>query len=315
MAQPVVISYSELASMRCPLQHQLSYIERWTHIPDPMSPLGKGTAWHLAMETHYKEIKHRQDRDLRGEQSTLAAASAAVERAIEEQVEPGSSDLADLVWWMYRGYTAKWGADAQWRVLAVEHAAQCRLPTPSGRPSGFILKMKIDLIAQDLTTRGNQIWIIDHKSCRNLPKGKELELDDQFGLYTWGLRSMRKKVFGQIHNAARTERLVAESKVWGTSEYVTGEVQALPDRFVRTPTYRTDIELDTIAVEAYLTARARYDQQRQLTKQGVDSPRRTDPSTCRFLCNYLDPCLAGRKGVNMREYLHDRGFRRDPTRN
>lgn len=211
-----------------------------------------------------------------------------------------------------------YGLDEEWRVVAVEHQAVCRLPTPTGRPSGFKLKMKIDLIVGKLTQSGaKQLWVVDHKFVSNLPKGKELDLDDQFGLYTWGLRKMGKTVFGQIYDAARSQRLVGEAKVWDGNtdqDYYPGIVQPLKERFQRTPMYRTDIELDTIAVEAYLTAKARYQQQRELSRAGVDSPRHTDPQTCRYLCDYTEPCLAGRKGADLREYLDAKGYRQDFTR-
>lgn len=318
-----VISYSELAATHCPLKHQLSYIERWSKPPEPMTPLGKGTAWHIVMEEHYRELRRQQQRALELNENldqikALNACKAAAGRQISTTVYNTSPDLADLIHWMYEGYTAQWGADSRWRVLAVEHAAQCRLPTPSGRPSNFVLKLKIDVIVEDLIggTRNNrQIWVVDHKSCRNLPKDKELELDDQFGLYTWALRKMGKKVFGQLHNAARTERLVGEAKAWSeATDYTPGDVQALDTRFKRTPMYRTDVELSTVAIEAYLTAKNRYDQQRQVEKMGVDSPRRTDPNSCRFICDYTDPCLAGRKGVDLRGFLQDKGFMQDFTR-
>lgn len=633
-----------------------------------MSPLSKGTAWHLVHEAHYREIKRHQDRaqelgEQVDERTVERACRDAVDRTISEQILTTSSELADLINWMYQGHLAKWGLDPQWRVLAVEHAAQCRLPTSTGRPSGFVLKMKIDLIVAEATTPKPRIMIVDakclddqtrvttrelgqmrvghltsgdlvlgsdgnwhrvshvshlvrecyrirlrngtevtcsgdhrwpverrtragtyrreeltteelirgrdsgeqyrmfpapatrhpdrpfaidpyllgallgdggftrnqisftkghkptvdrviaslpenssvtrvgehpskaptyyftgsvgheikflglsgkrghekfiprcymlgsfsqrlellrglmdtdgtftkgvpvyqtgskqlaedvrdlavslggvagvrtieepkhqrgtgassyqvkmrfprdfpipchheekakkyvpshwtlgerlviedispvgprnctditvsaddslfvaegiltHNSCRNLPKGKDFDFDDQFGLYTWGLRKMGKRVFGQIHSAARTERLVKEEKAWrgepipGDTDqleglsYLPGKVQPLDQRFVRTRMYRTDVELDRIAVETWQVMKARYDQQKLATRSDVDSPRHTDPDRCSWRCDYTEPCLAGRKGVDLREYLHGRGFQQDFTRN
>lgn len=326
MAQPRIVSFSELQTARqCPLKHQLSYVERWTKDPDLMSALSKGTAWHMVLEEHYREIKHHQDaaqqlgRDWREDLGTIGRlCRERVAALISDVIEPRGTELADLMRWMYEGFLAQWGLDEEWRILAVEHQATCRLPTPRGAPSQFKLKMKIDLVVGQRTPSGQrQILVVDHKSCRNLPKDKELDLDDQFGLYTWGMRQIGKKVFGQIHDAARTERLVGERKAWeGETDqaYAPGSVQPLDERFKRTPMYRTDEELDVIAVEAYLSAKARYQQQREVGRGGYDSPRHTDPQTCRYLCDYTDPCLAGRKGVDLRDYLRARGFQQDHTR-
>lgn len=321
-----VVSFSELQTARqCPLKHDLAYGERWVKDPDTMSPLSKGTAWHQIMEIHYERLKMAQDSVTWDPKLTLTECRNAVLSHIEREIEPRSNDLADLILWMYDGYIEQHGADEDWRILAVEHAAQCRLPALSGRASTFALKVKIDLIVGKRTASGQpQIWVVDHKSCANLPKEKELDLDDQFGLYTWAMRKLGKKVFGQVHNAARTQRnrgdhaaMVEEwraRKAAGEKAGPEPKPQELSERFLRTHMYRTDIELDTIAREAYLTAKNRYGQQRELRRAGVDSPRHTDPQTCRYLCDYTDPCLAGRKGVDLRDYLQARGYTTDQSR-
>lgn len=325
MAPPRVVSFSELQTARqCPLKHQLSYVERWVKEQELMSPLSKGTAWHMVLEEHYKELKHHQDaaqqlgRDWRDDiVKVRELCEQRVAALIEDQIVPRGGELADLIRWIYAGHLAMWGLDEEWRILAVEHQAVCRLPTPAGRPSQFKLKMKIDLVVGLQVASAKRILVVDHKSCANLPKDKELDLDDQFGLYTWGMRQIGKKVFGQVHDAARTTRLVGEQKAWdGDTDqaYAPGDVQALEDRFKRTRMYRTDDELNQIAIEAYLSAKARYDQQRAANRGGYDSPRHTDPQTCRYLCDFTDPCLAGRKGVDLREYLQARGFQQDHTR-
>lgn len=315
-----VVSFSELwAARQCPLKHQLSYVERWSKEQDTMSALSKGTAWHQVLEVHYLELQKLQKAN---PGSAVAATQmksirTTVETFIEYTVLPVSAELADLIWWMYLGYVECFDSDPSWRILAVEHSAQCRLPTPSGRPSGFILKMKIDLIIGTHTARGGkQIWIVDHKSGKDLPKDKELDLDDQFGLYTWGLQKMGKQVFGQIHNAARTLRLKEDEKLWGTKDYTPGDATALDTRFMRSRMYRTDIELQRIAVEAYQVMQGRYTEQQRATRAGTDSPRHPDPKGCRWMCDYVDACLMGRKtdGQQMREYLDAKNFRQDYDR-
>lgn len=325
MAPTRIVSFSELQTARqCPLKHQLSYVERWTKDPELMSALSKGTAWHMVLEEHYKEIKHHQDvaqqlgQDWREDLGAIGRlCRERVAALISDQIEPRGGELADLIRWMYEGFLAQYGLDEEWRILAVEHQAVCRLPTPTGAPSRFKLKMKIDLVVGLRVGTAKRILVVDHKSCRNLPKDKALDLDDQFGLYTWGMRQIGKKVFGQIHDAARTERLVGERKAWeGETDqaYAPGDVQPLEERFKRTRMYRTDEELNVIAVEAYLSAKARYQQQREADRGGYESPRHTDTDTCRYLCDFTDPCLAGRKGVDLRDYLRARGYQQDHTR-
>jgi len=311
-----IVSFSELNTVRqCSLKHQLDYIERWTKQPAKDSPLTRGTMWHAALDIHYNTIKAWQE----GNREQVPSLAKACESRVEAFLETQDPDLADLVWWMYLGYVEKYGHDRKWKILAVEHAAQCRLPTLTGRPSNFILKMKIDLIVADISRAKPQIWVIDHKSCRNLPKGKELDLDDQFGLYTWGLRQMGKQVFGQIHSAARTERLVKEKNAWEDRKtYEVGGVQPLDERFLRTPMARSDKELDVLAVEAYQAFKERYRQQREIDRANksqrnrrFESPRSTNPDTCKWKCDKLEPCLAARRGLDLRQYLRDKEFVQD----
>lgn len=316
------VSFSELTTARqCPLKHQLAYVERWSKEPAKDSPLTKGTAWHLAMEAHYGTIQKAQQERRR---PLLTLCEHAVEQALGET----DTELADLVWWMYRGYVDQYGTDEGWRVLAVEHNAVCRLPLPDGRASQFELKVKIDLIVADVTQRKPKTWIVDHKSCKNLPSQKELDLDDQFGLYHWALRSMGKRVFGEIHNAARTQRNLGDfpenvarwqaKKDAGEKAGARPKTQTLDERFKRTPMSKTQAELDTIASEAYRTARNRYRDQAEIERARKQHPdrtyepdRHTDPDQCRWRCDFTEQCLAGRKGLEMRPFLYDVGFRQN----
>jgi hypothetical protein len=328
------VSFSELTTARqCPLKHELAYVERWSKEPARDSPLTKGTLWHAVLEIHYNTIREFQQSGGftigNGVTGTLGTAAGRVERFLEDVDE----DLADLIWWMYQGHVELYGADEGWKILAVEHNAVCRLPTASGRASQFELKIKIDLIVADITRRKAQIWVVDHKSGKNLPGKKELDLDDQFGLYTWGLRSMGRKVFGQIHSAARTTRNLGDfpekvdtwslKKAAGEKAGAKPKTQTLEERFQRTLMAKTDIELDSIAREAYQTARSRYAEQADIERarkraanqgkslQNIEPPRHTDTDTCRWKCDYTEQCLAGRKGIEMRPFLYDVGFRQN----
>jgi hypothetical protein len=194
----------------------------------------------------------------------------------------------NLVAWMFEGYIQHYGTDPEWEIKAVEYANQFWLPAPSGNRSDFRLKLKIDLVVK---IQG-RLWIVDHKSCKNLPNDKMLELNDQFGLYTWALRKLGLKIHGSIHNACRTFRGIHEDE----------DPASLDARFKRTLMYRTDRELDMIADEAYRTAK------RAWTTPLGEAERNTNEDTCRWRCDYTEACLMSRKGGDLVHMLTAQGF-------
>lgn len=280
-----IVSYSEISSFRqCPHKHMLGYRERWQ--TETRSPaLAKGTLFHSVMEQHYTAVRRMQ----RGKVER-ADLSAYIMKKISPLLwnEGGDqNEVQELVHWMYDGYVDHYGYDDDWEIIAIEHAAEVALPTLTGRKSQFKLKVKIDLIARHKETEKLYVW--DHKSGMNLPSDKELAIDDQFGLYTWAMRQLGRKVWGSLYNAARTQRNKTEG-------------QTLESRHSRTPLYRTDKELDIIAIEAYLTAKRAY-----AIKEGL-AERAPNTQDCKWKCEFLEPCLAGRKGMDERQFLKDIGF-------
>lgn len=311
----IVVSWSEIDAMRqCPMKHDLSYIERWSKPPRPDGALGKGILWHEVMEDHYRALVATQgkapgDKPTESEPARLALAEAAGRLRLAKykaeavrRHDSGALETHDLIEWMYDGYIEMWGSDPQWWIAATEHNAQVRLPNLTGGKSRFALKLKIDLvIAQQgmfdnkLGKRSWHTYVVDHKSGKDLPKDTDFDFLDQFTLYTWALRQVGKKVYGQMYNAARTYRTIKPA--------------ALDTRFERTPMARVDTELDRVAIEAYQDVKARYDQQRALDKVGGEPPRHTNEKTCGWRCDFTEPCLHGRKGGDMRDFLYSSGFR------
>lgn len=314
MAKTITVSFSELDCFKqCPHKHRLAYKDRW--VSDQKAPaLARGTLWHLVLEHHYRTIQAAQ----------RAGCGVPTVDELATKVLPllylpdGSQDEEQtLIEWMYLGYLEQYGLDPYWDVVAVEHAPEVYLPTERGGRSRFKLKLKIDLIVR----AEGRVWVVDHKSCKDLPRQKELDLDDQFGLYTWAMRQLGKKVFGSIHNAARTHRNKdpesdprarnAEGLFLnkdGSVSKVQPQLQPLDERFARARLYRTDEELQSLAVDAYRTAKMAY-------SLALDSePRHTDPDRCGWRCNFTEPCLAGRKGIDEVEVLLGSGFRIDRTR-
>lgn len=272
---PIVISWSEISTYRqCPFKHHLGYRERWQSDEDKPA-LARGTAWHDIMEAHYQG-EFPKIEDMLGTKSL---------QQTEQQ---------ELLQWMYDGYVEMWvEADKEWTVQAVEWKGFAPLPNPRGGPSRFMLKVKVDIIA----ARRGRLWVWDHKTCRNLPSDKELDLDDQFGLYSWCMRQAGFPVMGSIYNAARTQR---NKKTF----------QPLDQRFSRTPLSRTDAELDMIAREAYLTAEAAW------PEQALDTtpPRHPDTDTCRWKCDFTEACLSSRKGGKLEPMLRAHGMEPRPFR-
>lgn len=306
----IVVSYSELDTGRqCPHKHELAYVERWTQPKDETTAAGRGTMWHKILDSHYTALK-------------LGGSSAEVKFAVEQRVADFRAagkdpDVIDLLMWMYDGYVEKWEYDEDWQVLKVEYKTVVPLRYASGRMSKFDLKMIIDLVIRERST-GN-VWIVDHKSHANLPKQRELDLDDQFGLYTWGLQQLGHKVFGCIYNTARTQRNKGDhstkveawrrAKAAGEKPGPEPKPQALDDRYDRHLMYRTDIEVASLAQDALSTALNLYSKSNR-------RERHPNSDTCKWKCDFTEACLLGRKTNAERErgFLRDVGFRQDFTR-
>jgi hypothetical protein len=311
-----IISPSELDVMRqCPLRHSLLYGERWTKRPtDEKDARVFGTLWHSVLEGHYKAIRDQQVKahdtlgdwrrfDQKQAESDAADAAFAVLLGVKDQ------EVAKTLAWMYDGHIDMYGVDPQWQIVAVEHSGEVALPGPPGVDAGgltFGLKFKMDLIVKEQ----GRFWIVDNKSCKNLPNKLELDLDDQFGLYHWAGLQMGHKIFGTMHNAARKLQLKGD---------ITGEnPSALENRFRRTPLDRGKDELDQIALEAWQEAVTRYRglaEINALKAQGlkIEAQRHPNPMTCGWKCDFTEPCIAGRKGIDIRLYIRRKGYQ-DGTR-
>lgn len=295
--QPIVVSYSELDAFRqCPHKHDLAHRQGWT--PDKVGPaLTKGRLYHLVLQLHYELIR---------EGVGTKARRQAITDLLVDSIEEYTEETCELIAWMYDGYEDMWGEDSDWVIISVEDQRLCRLPDTSGRGSRFYLRMRTDLIMQERTVevaghrvnasrdpenkRFGKIWLVDHKSGKDLPTQRELDIDDQFGLYTWGIRKDGLRVFGALYNAGRTYRHKEERPV--------------EERFSRTRLYRTDKELDNLAREAFLTARTAY------TYESGDAPRAPDSDRCRWRCPFTEACLHGRKTTPNQEaiFLSSAGF-------
>jgi hypothetical protein len=297
----VFVSYSELDAYRqCPLKWALGYSQLWTRVPGEGSPLARGGLWHRVMQTHYEAI--RAGRTAPDGHWVEHPSAATGQRILEQAAQAASLLLVDqatgeqtedqvLLSWMYQGYLDRYGLDEPWEVVAVERAGQTRLRTPRGGASRFVLKYKMDLVVRDHDTSGAPFKIVDHKSTADFSREKEIDLDDQFGLYTWAFeRETGVRAHAVVRSDARTRRNKAP--------------MSLADRFNRVSTHRSERELANIALDAYHTARAAYGAQREQLVHSSPAPDR-----CTWRCDFLEAHLALRKGIAATPVvLRDFGF-------
>lgn len=274
------VSHSELDALRqCPHKHSLAFRQLWVP-PKVSQALGRGITWHKVMEMHYKAIKAGW---------TDTRRNKAIVKAIWD------SDLdqeqMDLLAWMYDGYVERYGNDPDWEILGIEEQGRVLLPgvwRVGGEDVYFRLNFRLDLVVQTRYLKP-KIWIVDHKSHKDLPKEKELDLDDQMGLYTWAKHMLDVPVFGVHYSTTRTYRHKEE--------------RPLDERFGRIPLFRNQTELNTIAWEAAQHFARGYDYAEN------EAPRSPDSERCRWRCPFTEPCLAGRKGVSEKGFLQSAGFR------
>lgn len=286
------VSYSEVDTYRqCRLKHQLSYHENWRS--DEVAPaLSRGTLFHSVMENHYNILKEVGAEEATHEDLFLAVAPLLYEDGTGNQTEE-----QELVTWIYKGYVEMFGLDSDWEIVEVEY--NLREPIPF---TDFDLAGTADLIVRD-NSAGGGLWIVDHKTCSNMPKQKDFDMEDQTGLYTYLLRRAGFDIRGAIYNHCRTKKLVRP--------------MTLDERYKRTLTVRTDRELETMVrevgslmSEAYLWL--------DRTPEGMvfDAARSPDGERCGWKCNFTEACLAGRKGgpERTREFLEDTGFKKHDTK-
>ncbi len=309
--EPIIVSYSELDTFRqCPLKHYLAYKERWTKPKEEGSALFRGTLWHMVMEDHYRVLMAAWDEgrinSATDDHDPVLLEECAVRARRHLFGDDGEyvSEDAELIDWMYAGHVEFYGIDKEWRPVAVEYAFQIPLKDPNGRNSRYQLKGKLDLVLRHNLT--GLLWVLDHKSGANLPNQMDLEIDDQFGLYTWAMRQLGFEIVGSIHSAARTKRNLADFPGY------TGKSapQSLHDRFRRTLLNRSHEETSRVALDAWAAARNAYPPKSKELPL-YSSP---DPRQCGWKCDFKEIHLQTRQGVDQVYALESAGFVQDFTR-
>lgn len=299
--EPIIVSYSELDTYRqCPLKHAITYGQRWTKPVKEGSALQKGSLYHLCQEELFRLIKEFQDenngKNPKGEEVGMLVDRfwSAVAPLLYDTRTGEQSEVQGLIEWMMKGWLDHFGLMDAWRVVGVEHQIITPLRDERGRRSRYHLKAKIDLVVRMRSTGG--LWVVDHKSGANLPSDMDLEIDDQFGLYTWAMREVGRRITGTIHAANRTQR--------------NKSFMPLDTRMKLTYLNRDEQELTNLALDAYRVARAAHPPKGQQVAP-YSSP---DPRQCGWKCDLKEPHLLMRRGRKMSEVLREYGYKIDRTR-
>lgn len=298
MSKTRIVSFSELDALRqCPLKHHLAYQERWK-MPGTSPALARGSAFHVMMETHYRILA--QSEVLGSLKDRFEVAQGAAANFLLTLEDP---EMADLLRWMYAGHCELYGSDPQWEIVGVEMPVEDWLYNRAGNRTGYKMKGKIDVLVRDLSMGGG-LWIVDHKTCSNLPREKDYDFDDQSAVYTMLCRRKGLDVRGAIFNACRTKKLKRD--------------MTLDERFKRVPTVRADRELEIMEYEVHETFAGRVkplsSRTPSRTETGVLPPRAPDPDRCGWRCDFTEACLLSRKGTDIRGLLEATGGVQDPTR-
>ncbi len=275
MAARATVSHSSLTSFRqCPHMFDLGYRQRWNP-PKISAPLAKGSLFHAVLAPYYDAQ--------RKEKFTRKTAFRAGLRVLQAEVEAfgGMNETIDLVEWMFTGYAERWfDEDAdRWKIVAVEQRIKVKLSKTHD------LVGVIDLVVRDRLT--NELWVVDHKTGKDFPNARKLELDDQLAIYEGQLVELGKPIVGAVWNHARTYP-------WKRREDVTDE-----QRFERFPLHFTREQVATIRDEARAT-HARI--------EGSTTWERNTGDHCVFRCDFTEACLAGRRGMDEAEFLEASGF-------
>lgn len=292
-------SHSELDTYRqCRLKHQLTYIERW-RTDEEAEALTRGTLFHSVMEEHYRMIQLCQ---MTVTAPDAAALYAAVGHLLYDRETGQQTERQALVEWIYKGYVDLYGIDRNWKIRAVEMPMDEPLVGRDGLSTEYRLAGTVDLLVEDWSIDGG-LWLVDHKTCKNLPRQKDFDMEDQTGIYAYLLSRQGYDIRGAIYNHCRTMQLKRE---------MTPE-----DRFLRHRTVRTIQELETMAVEAMELMQEAYENHGRRAQGGVyDAPRSPDGERCGWKCNLTEACLVGRKSgpERTRQFLKDVGFEQRDTK-
>jgi len=283
-ADPIVIRHSEISDFRdCPLKHQLAWVKGWWS-PEREAN-GKrelGTIWHAVMQIRYQHI-----RDCAAQGSPVHEDELA--DLVADTIEETNPEQTETLWWMYDGYVEKYGLDSELEVLSVEERLVVPFHDEDDRPlvievdgvrRPILYSWTTDVLARIRSMRG--IFVVDHKSTAQPMGQMDIDLSDQFGLYTVAWKRLGENVRGQLVNQVKTKQLKRP--------------MTLDERFDRKYSIRTPAELRAIELDAVDTIYAMLSPRNR--KRPYSAP---DPRSCGWKCDFKEPHLRMRRNTDPRK--------------
>lgn len=269
-----IISHSQLMSWdRCELQWYLSYVEKWKE-RETKRYMELGKLGHECLAVYYStRSRELVQAKLIEHYEMYAGQDSALTMLAEES-------------WLIMRYIDDYArsADADLEVLAIEEHFLIPLYTPQGRK--YYLQGYVDVRG----VRNGKMEVWDHKFSGKFWNPNEVLMDIQIPLYVAAYAENGIPVHVAVVNQLNTYEYKDKSKV-------------KPDQlFRREPNYLSDSEIKNIIWEVGLAVDDMLDSKGRTVRRRM----RRDCS----MCKYQDPCLMGRKGMDIHDILPVR-FRRD----
>jgi hypothetical protein len=180
---------------RCPLQFKYKYLDELS--PRVQSkPLTRGKWFHELLETYYAP----QDTWENGVRPSWEDVNDRLTKKFATLFDEEKDELGDLPREMKRlmeSYLWHYAGDTSWIVHEVEKTIEVPLP---GVP-GVMLRLRLDMIVED----EYGLWIVDHKTHKQIPQTTDRILDIQSPIYVWACNEVGIPVNGFKWNYIRTK--------------------------------------------------------------------------------------------------------------
>jgi RecB family exonuclease len=282
-------------------------------------PLRRGTWMHALLEAFY-DPDHTTDEERSNAWKMIHRHYSAKYSELFDEEKDSLGNLPDELKRLMFSYLWHYRKDQGWIIHEVEKKIQVPI---SGK---FIYQGKVDMLVED----DYGLWVVDHKTMKQIPSHTQRALDVQSVLYIWACRELGIPISGFIWNYVRTEAAKplrfnlngALSKRQGSTDYpharrsllqagknladyedLLGPLRAArydPEKpqqlspfFERHVWEKSDKMLDLIVAEAMKTAR-RY---LKYNFQDRDLVERVPDRSCDW-CSYRSLCITDLIGGN-----------------
>lgn len=276
---PIEIRHSELAAFReCPLKHKLAWVDGWwSPTREANGKRELGTIWHEVLKIRYRAIKEG------------VTDEEVLQELVADVIEVTNPEQTETLWWMYDGYVEKYGLDSELEILSVEERLKVPFHDENDKPlvievdgvrRPVLYSWTTDVLARIRAMRG--VFVVDHKSTGQPLGQMDIDLSDQFGLYTVAWLRLGEQVRGQLVSQAKTKQLKRP--------------MTLDERFDRKYSIRTPAELRAIELDAVDTIYAMLSPRNRRRPYSVPDPR-----SCGWKCDFKEPHLRLRRNTDPRK--------------